>query len=99
MIEHWGKGWLDRGYANCRITSPLYDKELFEAKTDMVEPTKANTTLIKSNGIVSANAEVALMQELPIKPIIRRDKLVDVDYKAPQASKEIWKKLELKLKS
>ena len=95
VIEHWGKDWLDRGYANCRITSPLYDKELFEVKTDMVEPTKANTTLIKSNGIVSANAEVALMQESPIKPILRRDKLVDVDYKAPQASKEIWKKLEL----
>ena len=35
----------------------------------MVEPTKANTTLIKSNGIVSANAEVALMQELQTKPI------------------------------
>ena len=96
MIEHWGKDWLDRGYANCRITSPLYDKELFEVKTDMVEPTKANTTLIKSNGIVSANAEVALMQELPIKPILRRDKLVDVDYKAPQASKEIWEKLEIR---
>ena len=94
VIEHWGKDWLDRGYANCRITSPLYDKELFEVKTDMVEPTKANTTLIKSNGIVSANAEVVLMQELPTKPILRRDKLVDLDYKAPQASKEIWKKLE-----
>ena len=34
VIEHWGKDWLDRGYANCRITSPLYDKELFEVKTD-----------------------------------------------------------------
>ena len=96
LIEHWGKDWLDRGYANCRITSPLYDKELFEVKTDMVDPMKANTTLIKSNGIVCANAEVALMQELPIKPILRRDTLVDIDYKAPQATKIVWEKLKSK---
>ena len=57
LIEHWGKDWLDRGYANCRITSPLYDKELFEVKTDMVDPSKANATLIKSNGIIQMNDE------------------------------------------
>ena len=95
LIEYWGKDWLDRGYANCRINSPLYDKELFDVETDMVDPSKANTTLIKSNGVVSANAEVALINELPIKPILRRDTLVDVDYKAPLASKEIWEKLKL----
>jgi hypothetical protein len=60
----------------------------------MVNPYKAITTLIKSNGIISANAEVALMQELPIKPIPRQDTLVDFDYKAPKASKEIWEKLK-----
>ena len=60
LIERWGKSWLDRGYANCRITSPLYDKEIFEVRTDMVDSSKANTTLVRGNGVVSANAEVTL---------------------------------------
>ena len=37
LIEQWGKNWLDRGYANCRITSPLYDNERFDVKTDIVD--------------------------------------------------------------
>ena len=94
LIEHWGKDWLDRGYANCRITSPLYDKELFDVKTDIVDCFQANTTLIRGNGIVSANAEVALTKELPPAPVLRKDKLVSKDFKAPQARKEIWETLK-----
>ena len=94
LIERWGKSWLDRGYANCRITSPLYDKEIFEVKTEMVDCSKANTALIRENGVVSANAEVALTKELPSAPLLREDRLVSQDYKAPQASKKIWEKLK-----
>jgi len=96
LIEHWGKNWLDKGYANCRITSPLYDEELFEVKTNIVNSSEANTTLTRKNGIVSAYAEVALTKNLPPAPLLRRDKLVSEDYEAPQASKEFWEKLKSK---
>ena len=43
LIEHWGMNWLDSGYANCRITSPLYDNERFDVKTDIVDAAKAHT--------------------------------------------------------
>ena len=26
-VEKWGLDWLNFGFANCRVTSPLYDKE------------------------------------------------------------------------
>ena len=94
LIEQWGKNWLDRGYANCRISSPLYDKELFSVTTDIVDPSRANTTLVRGNGIVSANAEVALPDHIPPAPLLRKDKLAELDYKAPKASKTIWEQLK-----
>ncbi|MBK88492.1 MAG: hypothetical protein CMQ44_06520 [Gammaproteobacteria bacterium] len=94
LVELWGKDWLDKGYANCRITSPLYDEELFDVKTDMIDSTRANTTLVRGNGIVSANAEVALTEALPPAPRLRKDKLADRDYAAPQASRTVWEQLK-----
>ena len=94
LVELWGKDWLDRGYANCRITSPLYDEELFEVKTNIIDSSRANTTLIRANGVVSANSEVALTEDLPPAPLLRNDKLAEPDYKAPQANKIIWEKLK-----
>ncbi|MDB3995294.1 hypothetical protein N9450_06130, partial [Gammaproteobacteria bacterium] len=47
LIELWGKDWLDRGFANCRITSPLYDNDIFQVKSDLINDTHANTTLIR----------------------------------------------------
>ena len=69
LVELWGKDWLDRGYANCRITSPLYDEELFEVKTNIIDSSRANTTLIRANGVVSANSEVALTEDLTPAPL------------------------------
>ncbi|MAD06290.1 MAG: hypothetical protein CMP86_02640 [Gammaproteobacteria bacterium] len=94
LIEHWGKNWLDHGYANCRITSPLYDNERFDVKTDIVDAAKAHTTLVRGNGVVSANAEVALPDQLPPAPLLRKDKLAEPDYTAPPASRAIWEQLK-----
>jgi len=94
LIEHWGMNWLDRGYANCRITSPLYDNERFDVKTDIVDAAKAHTTLVRGNGVVSANAEVALPDQLPPAPLLRKDKLAEPDYTAPPASRAIWEQLK-----
>ena len=94
LVELWGKNWLDKGYANCRIISPLYDEELFEVKTNIIDSSRANTTLVRENGVVSANAEVALIEDLPPAPLLRKDKITDLDYKAPQASRMIWERLK-----
>jgi hypothetical protein len=94
LVEIWGKDWLERGYANCRITSPLYDKELFEVHTSLIDSSRANTTLVKGNGVVSANAEVTLTDKLLQAPIMRDDRLTDLDYRAPQANKMVWEKLK-----
>ena len=85
LVELWGKNWLDSGYANCRITSPLYDGEAFDVETDIVAPSRANTTLVRRNGVISAHAEVTLTDQLPTPPILRKDKLTDLDYKAPNS--------------
>ena len=86
LRELWGKDWLDRGFANCRITSPLYDNDIFQVKTDLINDTHANATLIRSSGVVSANAEIALNEDISEQPLIKGNKLVDGDFKAPQAN-------------
>ena len=80
LIELWGKEWLDRGYANCRITSPLYDEELFEVKSKIVDETHAHTTLIRSGGVVSAHAEISITKDLPKPPVLRTDKFVEENF-------------------
>ena len=94
LIELWGKKWLDRGSANCRITSPLYDEESFEVKTSMVDDSNACTTLIRSNGVVSANAEISLSSDDITPPILRGDKIVTKGFHAPQADKKLWTTLQ-----
>jgi hypothetical protein len=93
-IELWKEEWLNNGYADCRITSPLYDKELFIVDADVVDKNKLNTTLIKSNGTISANAEISLSNDLSNPPIRRGDTLVDNNFVPPEATFEVWKKLE-----
>ena len=74
VIELWGEEWLEKGFANCRITSPLYDNENFEVILDTIKDNHINTSLIRSNGVLSANAEVSITRELPEPPLLRKDK-------------------------
>ena len=94
LIGLWGKEWLDSGFANCRITSPLYDEELFEVKSNIVDETHAHTTLIRRNGVVSANAEIKIIKNLPKPPLLRADKLVEEGFTPPHATKEAWNELK-----
>lgn len=94
VIEVWGKDWLERGFANCRITSPLYDNERFQVFLDSVDDHHMNTTLIRSNGVASANAETSITKDLPKAPSLRKDKIVEIDFEAPVATKEVWLKLK-----
>ena len=45
VIESLGKLWLERGYANCKITSPLYDGETFEVLSEDFKEGQINTFL------------------------------------------------------
>ena len=94
VIELWGEEWLEKGFANCRITSPLYDNENFEVTLDTIKDNHINTSLIRSNEVLSANAEVSITRELPEPPLLRKDKLVETDFVAPQATKEVWEDLK-----
>ena len=94
IVEKWGKDWLENGFANCRINSPLYDKELFIVKSEFLQNAKANTTLVRNNGIVSANAEVSIVKDKVIPPILRGDTLADSDYNPPRAQKRHWQNLK-----
>ena len=93
-VEKWGLDWLNFGFANCRVTSPLYDKESFKVDMNLIDEVSCSTTLIKSNKLVSANAEISLTQELPVPPTRRNDPVVADDYKAPKASFDLWKELQ-----
>ena len=93
-IELWKEDWLDRGFANCCITSPLYDKETFTVDIDDSNKNRLNTTLVRSNGVVSANAEVSITSELPYPPIRRGDLVANKDYRPPEATMAIWKNLQ-----
>ena len=94
VIELWGEEWLEKGFANCRITSPLYDNENFEVILDTIKDNHINTSLIRSNEVLSANAEVSITRELPEPPLLRKDKIVETDFIAPQATKEVWEGLK-----
>ena len=94
LIELWGQDWLERGSANCRITSPLYDNENFLVELNIQDESKAYTELIRTNGVVSANAEVNISQNLPVPPLLRGDKFVSETYKAPKATKDVWRSLK-----
>ena len=67
---------------------------MFEVKSNIVDETHAHTTLIRRNGVVSANAEISITKNLPKPPVSRADMLVEEGFIAPQASKEVWSELK-----
>ena len=95
MIDKWGLDWLERGYSNCQITSPLYDNEKFTVESDFMNDFRANSTLIRDSGVVSANAEVSINQDKLTLPKLRGDRLVSESHVPPEATKEVWEKLKI----
>ena len=67
---------------------------MFEVKSKIVDETHAHTTLIRNNGVVSANAEIAITKNLPKPPVLRADRLVEEDFTPPHATKEVWNDLK-----
>ena len=94
VIELLGKSWLERGYANCKITAPLYDGETFEVSSEDFKEGQINTFLKNQEGKIIANAESKLLKDSIPKPIYRGDPIVQENYKAPVASFTVWEKLK-----
>ena len=94
VIESAGMDWLEKGYANCKITSPLYDKENFEVISNIPSEGQTNTFLKNEDGKIIANAETKILENISSKPKYRGDPLIQEDFKAPVASFAEWKNLK-----
>jgi hypothetical protein len=94
VIESSGMAWLEKGYANCKITSPLYDGENFEVISEIPREGQTNTFLKNEDGKIIANAESKILENIPSKPKYRGDLLIQEEFKAPIASFAEWKKLK-----
>ena len=94
IIESLGRSWLERGYANCKITSPLYDGETFEVLSEDFGEGQINTFLKNQEGKIIANAETKLLQDSIPGPDYRGDSFAEENHLAPVASLEIWEKLK-----
>ena len=94
IIEKWGLDWLEKGWAKCKITSPLYDKENFSVYLNEISENKILSNLKNSNQVVTANAEASLLKDIPEAPKIRNDKIAIENFQGPRASKNVWMKLK-----
>jgi len=94
IIEKWGLDWLEKGWAKCKITSPLYDKENFSVHLNEISDNKILSNLKNSNQVVTANAEASLLEDIPDAPKIRNDKIAIKNFQGPRASKNVWMKLK-----
>ena len=64
VIESAGMDWLEKGYANCKITSPLYDGENFEVISEITREGQTNTFLKNEDGKIIANAESKILENI-----------------------------------
>ena len=95
VIESSGIAWLERGYANCKITSPLYDGETFDVLSEVFQEGRINTFLQNQDGKIVANAETKILEKpLSKEPKYKGDLLVQDDYQTPIASLKVWEQLK-----
>ena len=94
IIEKWGIDWLEKGWAKCKITSPLYDKEYFSIFLDEISQNEIISILKNSKQSITADAEARLLKIIPKTPKIRGDKIAAQNFQGPKASKNVWMKLK-----
>lgn len=93
-IEQWGMDWLDEGAAQCRIVSPLYDREQFTVDIDGGAENQFLSTLTRPNGVISAHGEISIPAVTPKAPVRRGDPVAEPGYTAPPATFEVWHELQ-----
>lgn len=84
-VTAWGLDWLDHGGAKVSILNPTYDGDSFSVALDEVTDTDYQATLTDPNGTVTARGEIYRQHERQ-PPSLRRDPLLQADYRAPGAT-------------
>ena len=93
-VVSWGLDFLNRGYAHVRVTSPLYDGEIFNVLVDEEQAQGYVARLLRPDGSVSANAEVSLPAHPALAPVRRGDSMAEKGFVGPVASMETWQHLQ-----
>jgi hypothetical protein len=91
-IEAWGMDFLEKGRAHVKVTSPLYDGELFQVDITAHEENGYNATLQRPDGTVCANASADLHDTTV--PTRRGDPLAAQNFVAPNARLAVWQSLQ-----
>lgn len=85
--EAFGMDFLERGFAHCRVNSPLYDEETFEVEVTDQGETHLDTCLKRESGELLAVSETKVVDTLPDAPVYRGDPVADKDYKPAAATR------------
>ncbi len=93
-ILQWGVKWLERGTAQVKVSSPLYDGERFEVSMRETSERSFEADLWRPNGVKSATATVGVPDHLPAAPIRRQDPIAEPDFRGPAATFEVWRELK-----
>lgn len=93
-VEAWGLAWLQRGAAQIRVISPLYDEESFDVVINEASKNRYTARLERADGILSATAEVSLPDSEQPSPSKRGDPIADPDYRGAAASVDRWSELQ-----
>ena len=93
-VDSWGLDWLTRGRAHVRVVSPLYDGEQLKIGILKQSATAYSAELVRPGGIVSASAELRLVNTEAKAPARRGDRIAGPDYVAPKANVEHWSHLQ-----
>lgn len=91
-VEAWGMAWLERGFAHARVQSPLYDEARFDV--EITDGEQHYHGELKSQGRLCAVAEVALPAAVPAPPAYQGETLLDDNYQAPPATREVMESLQ-----
>jgi len=65
-VARWGRAWLDRGAAECRLLKPVYDGKI--ATVTAAEATGGLNLTVESEGVICATGLASLPDKAPAPP-------------------------------
>lgn len=92
--EAFGMDYLNRGYAHCRINSPLYDEEQFQVEVTDQGDHSCSTCILREDGKPLATGEIAIKTNPGPVPSPRGDEIGDKEAELPPATRENMQRLK-----
>ncbi len=93
-VEAFGMDYLRKGYAHCRVNSPLYDEETFLVEVVDESDSSCSTCLQRPDGTPLATADIRIEELPPEPPRIRGDEISGKDTEPPVATRENMQRLQ-----